>query len=206
MSKMYNLIFDNQTFKGIFLEDPDFGFFFFCCYVYRLDLFDGIRFPRYIRGEDRCVLNRIQLEKVDSFVGTNAVLYGYRIREGSAMNTIASVQVLRDEMDHRLDLMEMIDKSGKNVVYAGNAWLEKYFTTHFHYIVNSRSADRVQLVSDWRERLGRLRRMRGISYYGRFVAWSCSLIRLWVWYEAVCYIAPRLCRVLLPINRLKLES
>ena len=29
MSKIYNLNYDNHTFKGIFIDDPDFGFFFF---------------------------------------------------------------------------------------------------------------------------------------------------------------------------------
>lgn len=45
-------------------------------------------------------------------------LYGYRQRPSSAVHAIPSRQVLQDEMDHRLDIMEMIDRSGKQVVYA----------------------------------------------------------------------------------------
>lgn len=169
----------------------DFYDFIFWCFAYSKDLFDGIRFPSYIRGEDRCVLNRIMLERTHSFVAMPQPLYGYRKRSGSAVNSTPSSQVLRDEMDHRLDIMEMIDKSGKHVDYAGNTWLERYFITWFYHIINSRGDDRREVEMDWRQRLCRLRRMKGLSHYGRFVVWSCSLFRLRSWDSLVCYAIPR---------------
>ncbi len=170
----------------------DFYNYYFVCYVYQCDLFDGIRFPHYIRGEDRCVLNRLQLQRIDAIVETECPLYRYRNRSGSAMNSIPSSQVLRDEMDHRLDIMEMIDKSHKKVDYAGNDWLEKYFTRCIYQIIKTRGSDRREVLSDWRDRLRRLRRVKGLSLYGRFVAWTCSVIHCQLWDSVVCYMIPRL--------------
>jgi len=147
----------------------DFGFFFFCCYAYHKDLLAGIRFPRYIRGEDRCVFTRILLERVDSFVATNAMLYGYRKREGSAMNRRPSLQVLCDEMDHRLDIMEMIDVSGRRVDYAGDYWLEGYFTHRLPSLVLDRPDDARAVRKEWRRRLPRFMKCRGLSKRGRML-------------------------------------
>ena len=170
----------------------DFFFYYFVCYVYRKDLLEDVRFPNYIRGEDRCVLNRIQLERVDSIVATDVVLYGYRAREGSAMNVVPSVQVLCDEMDHRLDIIEMIDVSKKKVIYRGNSWLEKYFTEQFYHIVEVLRAERAQVVLDWRVRLRRLHSAKGLSLYGKFVARTCSIMHLKVVDALLCYFIPRL--------------
>ena len=95
----------------------DFYDYYFWCYVYQKGLLDDLAFPNYIRGEDRCVLNHIQLERVDHIITTDAPLYGYRRRPGSATSSLPSRKVLCDEMDHRLDIMEMIDASGKKVNY-----------------------------------------------------------------------------------------
>ncbi len=175
--------------KSISMRDF-FGYMFFC-HTYRKDLFDGIRFPRYIRGEDRCVLDRILLERVDFIVATETPLYGYRQRSGSAMNTIPSRQVLCDEMDHRLDIMEMIDRSNKCVFYAGSKWLEKYFT---QFYFNGKKEDRENVLVDWRARLCRFRRMKGLSTMGRVVAWSCQHIRLKAYYFLVCRVVPWIAR------------
>ena len=139
----------------------DFFFFFFCCYAYRRDVFDGIRFPRYIRGEDRCVLNKIQLERADFIVATGRKLYGYRSRPGSAMHSIPSLQVLRDEMDHRLDMIEMIDSSAKHVDYSKEPWVVPYFLS-FPKQIGYRW-DAILLWDDWKLRIQRLSRAHLIS-------------------------------------------
>ena len=173
------------------IEMRDFCNYLFWCYVYRKELFDDIRFPIYIRGEDRCVINKIQLELVDSIIATDAILYGYRKRIGSAVNSMPSRQVLCDEMDHRLDIMDMIDKSQKQVDYKGNCWLERYFTETFYAIVSNRK-DRVICISDWRTRLLQLYKMKGLSKYGHCVSWLCSRFQLRLFDMLLCYIIPRL--------------
>ena len=181
----------------------DFFDYYFFCYAYRRELFEGIRFPHYIRGEDRCVLNKLQLQRIDAIVATEDALYGYRQRQGSAMNSVPSAQVLRDEMDHRLDIMGMIDASGKKVDYAGNQWLEKYFTRSMYGIIESRTVDRGEVLSDWRNRLVRFRRGKGISTYGRFVARTSSLIHFRPWDALVCYVIPRFCEGGSPLRWIK---
>ena len=149
------------------IEMHDFFFFFFFCYVYSKDLFNGIRFPRYIRGEDRWVLNKIQLERLDAIVATDAQLYGYRQRSGSAMNSTPSLRVLCDEMDHRLDIMGMIDESGKKVDYAGNCWLEGFFTQVIPARALDRPDDSRAIRAEWHRRLPRLLARKGLSRRGR---------------------------------------
>lgn len=161
-------------------------------HLFRRNILAGMSFTEYKRGCDRVFLNNVLLTRVDSIKMIDCVCYGYRLRSGSAMNSIPSPQVLRDEMDHRLDIMEMIDASHKKVEYAGNHWLEKYFTRRFYQIVRTREEDRQELLSDWRGRLKRLRKVKGLSLYGRFIAWSCSMIRMEAWDSVVCYAIPRL--------------
>jgi glycosyltransferase involved in cell wall biosynthesis len=160
-------------------------------HIFRKKVIDGMRFRSYKRGEDRVFLGDVLLNKVNSVKVVNCVCYGYRQRPCSAMHSEPSPQVLRDEMDHRLDIMEMIDASGKRFGYAGNWWLEIYFTRRMYGIIRSRYADRREVATDWRKRLVRLRRCKGLSRYGRFVAWSCSIVRLDPWDYLACYAIPR---------------
>ena len=159
-------------------------------HVYRRSAIGGIQFKKYKRGCDRLFLDDVLLNRVEEIKIVDLLCYGYRQRQGSAMDSVPSAQVLRDEMDHRLDIMEIIDASGKRVDYAGNQWLEKYFTRCMYGIIESRSADRDEVLSDWRSRLIRFRRLKGISLYGHFVAWSCSFVHLRLWDELVCHVIP----------------
>ena len=85
-----------------------------------------------------------------------------------------SLQVLRDEMDHRLDIMEMIDASGKRVDYAGNDWLEEYFTKKFPLLTLERREDARAMKAEWRRRLPRLLKCKGLSRKGRSRIGFCS--------------------------------
>ncbi len=151
----------------------DFYSYFFC-HAYKRGLFEEVRFPRYVRGEDRYVLNRLQLQRMDAIVATDAKLYGYRQRTDSAMNSKPSLQILCDEMDHRLDIMEMIDASGKKVDYAGSDWLEKYFTKGLPLLTLGRPVDADAIRKEWRRRLPRLLKCRGLSGKGRGLMGLCS--------------------------------
>ena len=145
----------------------DFYHYYFCCYAYEYGLFDGVRFPRYIRGEDRCVLNKLQLQRVEAIVASDVALYGYRRRAGSAMNSTSSLRILCDEMDHQLDIMEMIDASGKKVDYAGDCWLEGFFTQVLPSWALDRPDDSRAIRAEWHRRLPRLLSRKGLSRRGR---------------------------------------
>ena len=171
-------------------------------HVYRRSVTDRLKFRRYIRGCDRVYLSEVLLERVDEVKVVDCVCYGYRKRAGSAMNSVPSRQVLCDEMDHRLDIMEMIDNSSKKVDYAGNIWLEGYFTVMFYQIAKRLSA-RKDVVYDWRCRLNRLRKCIGLSKYGRFVVWACGEAKCVACDFLLCYVIPRFRDGGSPIRALK---
>lgn len=177
----------------------DFSNFLVWCYVFRRDIIGKACFPGYLRGEDRCFLNAILLSNnVKCIYATEHPLYGYRQRSGSAVNSTPSFQALCDEMDHRLDIMEMIDASGKKVDYRGNVWLEKYFTRQFFYILKNRDKDRNAAREAWRERLPRFQRLRGLSWQGRLICWFCLRLDSPIVDMLVCGLIPsavgRFCR------------
>ena len=173
------------------IEMRDFFFFFFCCYVYRRDLFDGIRFPRYIRGEDRWVINKMQLERLDSIVAADARLYGYRQRKGSAMRSVPSTQVILDEMDHRRDIVKMIETSSKNVVYAGSGWLEEYFTDIVGLLIADKpSEDQSRLWAEWFVCIDEMRKAKGLSCRTKCIYWVCCRLHYRLVWWLICYAWP----------------
>ena len=144
-------------------------------HVYRRTLIDGMEFKKYKRGCDRVFLDDVLLNRADSVKVVDDFCYGYRLRGGSAMNSRPSLQVLRDEMDHRLDIMEMIDASGKKVLYAGNDWLEGYFTHKLPMLALDRHDDARAIRVEWRMRLPRLLKCKGLSQRGkRYVGLSAN--------------------------------
>ena len=157
-------------------------------HVYRRSVTDGLKFKRYIRGCDRVYLSKILLQRVDKVKVVDCVCYGYRKRAGSAMNSVPSRQVLCDEMDHRLDIMEMIDTSRTKVVYAGKDWLEKYFTARYYFIASKNMW--VSLFSRRKSAMMRFAKLKGLSAYGRIVAALFSLAPIFMVDVLLCYIIP----------------
>jgi len=159
-------------------------------HIYRRSVICDIKFKRYKRGCDRVFLSEVLLERVSEVKVVDLLCYGYRKRAGSAMNTNPSLQVLRDEMDHRLDIMEMIDRSGKTMHYAGNQWLEKYFITQVYAVADSRV--RKLLFADRQPRIARMRKLNGLSYPSRLIL-NMILILPFYWMDVtLCYLLPHL--------------
>lgn len=153
---------------------------------------EGMLFPRYKRGEDRVFFNDYLLSRARMIRATDATLYGYRQRATSAVHADPTTQVLLDEMDHRIDIIRMIDDSPKTVVYAGNSWLEGYFTRGFPLIAGRRKGDRRALIAAWRERMRSLRSAKGFSRQGsilvRLVSRRATFPLAWL----LCYWLPRI--------------
>ena len=140
-------------------------------HAFRRTILDGLRFTNYRRGCDRVFIDDVLLHRMDTVRVTDAVLYGYRQRPGSAMNSHPAFNILLDEMDHRLEIIRMIDESGKSVSYAGSVWLEGYFIADFPRILRKRKRDRSDLAKDWLVRLKALRHADGLSAFARFLSW-----------------------------------
>ena len=163
-------------------------------HLYRREIIKGIEFKRYIRGCDRVFVDDVLLNRVDSFVETSEVFYGYRQRASSAVHVTPSAQVIVDEMDHRCDLVKMIETSSKEVVYSGSYWLEVYFTKNVGALIAAKSAsERKWIWGEWYRCVREMRGARGLSCRTRLIYCVCCLIpfrpvwwllcRAWPWYN-----------------------
>lgn len=161
-------------------------------HAYRRKTIAGMQFKRYKRGCDRVFFDDVLLKHALSVRILDASLYGYRQRPGSAMNSQPSKQVLLDEMDHRLDIIRLIDESPKQVEYTGNVWLEGYFTRGFPLIAGRREADRRELIPAWRERMRSLRSAKGFSRRGAFLVRLASRRTTFPLAWFLCYWGPRI--------------
>lgn len=138
-------------------------------FVFRRALIAGMKFERYIRGEDRVFVIQTLCSQ-DSFVATDDVCYLYRKRQGSAVNSRASVQVLKDELSHRLDVVATIDNCGKRIQYAGNYWLEGWCLREYLTRVEADGYspdERKELIAWFYRELPRMIGARGYTCVGK---------------------------------------
>lgn len=157
-------------------------------YAYRKGVIGSRRFPPYKRGEDRVFLNGIQLFSASRIYAVDRVLYGYRQRATSQMHSKPSAQVIIDEMNHRCDIVKMIEASSKSVKYTGSHWLEGYFTKVVGRLIADMPAVERDLI--WREWIRCVREMKGangISFHTRCVyAICCGVPCRFVWWSLCC--------------------
>lgn len=147
---------------------------YFVQHVFRRRVLEGHFFTSYRRGADRPFLAEVLLNRVSSFYATDDVLYGYRQRQGSAMNSVPRAEVLADELEHRRDLVLMIEASKKQVDYAGSWWLERYFTDEFGALVVEKSAaERAMLWNVWLNCVREMKDAKGLSAHARHVYCIC---------------------------------
>lgn len=143
-------------------------------FLFKRSLIEGMKFDRYKRGADRTFIVPT-LCRANSFVATDDVGYLYRKREGSAMNTHPSVQVLKDELSHRVDVIAAIDASGKRMPYKKTGWLEGYCTRGYQQLVLGYSeVEMKELIAWFYHELPRIRSARDYSRRAKF---DCFLYR-----------------------------
>lgn len=198
--------------KNITVQMPMSDFYTYVWqHAYRRDVIQGVSFKAYKRGCDRVFVDEVLLNRVNSFVETAEVFYGYRMRAGSAMNSVPSTQVLKDEMWHRRDIVLMIEASEKRVEYAGSGWLEGCFTKYaVELIMQKDPQDRTGLWEAWIGCIDEMRQAKGLSRSARRIYNLCSrfryrwfwwvLCRAWPWYDSHG-IVPRGMRKMLRICR-----
>ncbi len=137
-------------------------------FLFRRSLIEGMKFDRYRRGADRTFIVPV-LCKAKSFVATEDVGYLYRKRAGSAMNSRPSVQVLKDELSHRVDVIVAIDASGKKMPYRKTDWLELYCTRDYQQLVQGYTDDECRELMAWfYHELPRIRSAKDFSWRAKF--------------------------------------
>ena len=137
-------------------------------FLFRRSLIEDMKFDRYKRGADRTFIVPV-LCKTKSFVTTEDVGYLYRKRSGSAMRSRPSVQVLKDELSHRVDVIAAIDASGKKMAYRKTDWLELYCTREYQRVVYDYSVDEQRVLMAWfYHELPRIRSAKDFSWRAKF--------------------------------------
>ena len=148
-------------------------------FVFRRTMIAGMRFDRYRRGQDRPFVVSVLCFKTNSFVATDDVCYFYRQREGSATHKRESVQVLKDELSHRVDVIEAIDRSGKRMPYRKTCWLEEYCLRNYLYLTKRSdysSEEQRELVAWFYHELPRICRAKDYSLAGKLYAWRLRIL------------------------------
>ena len=150
-------------------------------FAYKKAAIDGILAPAFKRGQDRCFLLSVIVGRMSSYLRIESVLYGYRYRPGSSVNKRASVQIMKDELAHRLYCISIIDAGKKNVRYANSGWLEEFCTVG--YLRNAEDQlkyseeEQSELVDYYYKEMPRLRAVKGFSYYGKVLLWLLDKYR-----------------------------
>ena len=140
-------------------------------FLFKRELIAGMKFDRYVRGADRTFIVPVLCFRANSFVSTEDICYFYRKRAGSAINSHASVQALKDELSHHVDVIEAIDESGKAMSYRGSSWLEDYCLRRYLNIAEklggySRKEQHI-LVEWFYHELPRICRAKDFSFAGK---------------------------------------
>lgn len=168
---------------GQTIEMEDF-FTYVWQHLYHRSIIEGILFKQYKRGCDRVFVDDVLLNRVGSLVKTDQICYLYRQRAGSAMNSVPSTQVIIDEMQHRRDLVLMIEAGRRNVDYAGSWWLEGYFIDQVGALIAQKSAgERARLWREWLKCVREMKDAKGLSRRaGRIYRICCALPCRPVWW------------------------
>lgn len=138
-------------------------------YAFRRETAAGLRFARYRRGEDRVFVVEALLKRVTQYVEMNETLYGYRLREGSAMRSAAERQGMLDELGHRLDVVRLVSSSTRKVDFTDPEWIEwieDFYLNHWRQLK--------QVKEEWLAQLRALERFPGISQWGRLRIWIAT--------------------------------
>ena len=160
------------------------------CYAFNRTILERVRFPSYSIGEDRVFVVNVLANRVNSIAISQVPLYGYRHRNGSAMNMQLSPQTLKDQIAHRLDILEMLEQQGKThnraIWREAEIWILRsgyvYISTTFKSIT--------ELTDYWISQLRRMTQLDCITPLYRRLANLCILLPYKPCYELFGYIIP----------------
>jgi len=154
-----------------------------------------MKFDKYKRGADRTFIIPVLCNKVNSFVATDDVCYFYRQRKGSITHLPNNVQMLKDELSHRMDVIETMDKSGKEMSYSKTYWLEHYCLREYlrlaEYSGYYSPDEQRQLVAWFYHELPRICRAKGYSFTGKIKAQLYRVSSRKVWRYLLVIVVPK---------------
>lgn len=159
--------------------------------AYRKAVLSGVEFPSLIHGEDRVFFVRV-LDRARCIAVTDAVLYGYRQRAGSATHDRVSVRRFEDYDSHRFAILDIIGQSRKRYdeLVFGPFFYKKFTrnNTEWYFERTSDPADRRLIFSSWMKSLRRAGTIRCIPFPLRVRMLVLGFVRspclMWILYES----------------------
>lgn len=176
-------------------------------FAYRKRMVGNLRFNlTYHRMEDRpfvcdCLFNRNK-----AFIGTDSKVLLYRQREGSAMHKIPSPLVWSGEIRYRIELVQMMERSGKVVPgFVSSSWIGGFYEKRCVPVMRKiKESD--GLWQDWYQALDFLKDRADLSRIQAVKFRVAAQFRMRIISMMVCvdyfdYLRHD-CRILKPITRL----
>jgi len=121
-------------------------------WVYRKSMLGNLRFNlTYHRMEDRPFICDCLLNRCNAFVDIGETLLLYRQRQGSAMHVKPSAVVWSGEIRYRIELLQMLDASGKCVPnFAASNWIGGFYVNRcIRGILGRSKSDTKLLFDEW---------------------------------------------------------
>lgn len=177
-------------------------------WTYRRSMLGDLRFNlTYHRGEDRPFVCDCLLNRCSSFVDIGETLLLYRQRQGSAMHVRPSAMVWSGEIRYRVELLQMLDASGKHVRnFAASSWIGGFYVNSCMGEMRGRNAcDGEMLFNEWFVALRFLSRRKDLPMRWRVRFWIVAQTRSrflsFLFFGLIQYLRYE-CPALKPVTRL----
>ena len=141
-----------------------------CQYAVRRELIAGMRFSGLARGEDRLFEGEALL-RAQKVALSDALVYGYRQHDGSAMHQPWDERNLGDEINWRVRWLELLARSGKSMDRRGWREMGLCFLEYIPYAMRAMTSAREKVESRWFVALG------AVAELG-FAGWQRAVMRL----------------------------
>ncbi len=176
-------------------------------WAYRRSMLGDLRFNlTYHRMEDRPFICDCLFNRCDAFVDIGENLLLYRQRQGSAMHVKPSAIVWSGEIRYRIELLQMLDASGKIVPnFAASNWIGGFYANRcIHGILGRNKHDVKSLLYEWFVALRFLSRRSDLPKKWRIcfglVGWTHSYVLSLLFFWLVRYLRYE-CPMLKPLAR-----
>lgn len=159
-----------------------------CSRFFRKQSIEGLRFTKYIVGADGLYLSDV-MGRAKSYSEISGVLYGYRERATSIMQSPKSLRKQMDGFNFNYDLIQSFLKCGKSV--DSSLYRQKALgsTEDFIYSISLLPEnERAQAWKFWYAELPRLRELDCLPVWNRIVIAICCAIRLRCVAWLLCYL------------------
>ena len=166
-----------------------------CTVALRRDMFGDLRFRPVPLGEDLLYLVEC-FARADAAVMSDAVLYGYRQREGSAVHVDMDRERVLKYIEYHELMFGVLAGCGKEIGLAytrhrGNGWIEKCPWL----IENLVRSERGETWKKWFESMAQAKKMKCFSPWQHFVASVMSIFRSPLLADLLCVLPHRLKRL-----------